>query len=69
MIYRAKLVSFNSGTYRAVARLDGSSPQVLTDLRVNRAIPTGEMTTGRPCLVDTGDHGDPADAILTAIWT
>lgn len=69
MIYRAKLVSFNSGTYRAVARLDGSSPQVLTDLRVNRAIPTAEMTAGRPCLIDTGDHGDPADAILTAIWT
>lgn len=69
MLARAKLVSFNSGTYRAVARLDGSAPQVLTDLRVNRAIPIAEMSAGRACLIDTGDHGDPADAVLTAIWT
>lgn len=68
-VYRARLVSWNSGTYRAVVRVDGSSPQTLTDVRVSRAIPSGEMTATRPCLIDTGDHGDPADAILYAMWT
>ncbi|MCK6564757.1 MAG: hypothetical protein HUU14_03990 [Dehalococcoidia bacterium] len=68
-VYRATLVSWNNGTYRAIVRLAASSPQVLTDVRVNRAIPPAEMATGRPCLIDTGDHNSPTDTILIAIWT
>lgn len=67
-VYRAKLVSFNATTYRAVVRLDGSAAQTITGVRTSRAIPTAEMTANRPCLIDTGDHNDPADIVLTAIW-
>ncbi len=67
-VFRAKLVSWSSGTWRAVVRLDGSAAQVLSDVRVSRAIPAAEMVAGRPVLLDTGDHGDSADIVLTSVW-
>jgi hypothetical protein len=27
-----------------------------------------QPNAGRPCLVNSGDHNDPADIVLTAIW-
>jgi len=69
MIYRGKLTAFDSGTYKATVRLDGSAAQTLSGIATSRAIPSAEMTTGRKVLVDTGDHNDPADIVLTAIWT
>ncbi|MGI8926408.1 MAG: hypothetical protein ACR2HN_07145 [Tepidiformaceae bacterium] len=68
MILRGTIVSFNSVTWRAVIRLDGSTPQTLTDVRVSRYA-AADIAAPRRCLVDTGDHGDIADAVLTAVWT
>ena len=66
-VLRGKVVSFDSGAYTAVVRLDGSQPQQLTGVAVNRAIESADMSAGNVCIIDTGDHGDPADAILTAV--
>lgn len=68
-VLRGVLVSFNAATYKAVVRLDGSGPQVLTDVRTNRGIPSAEMVAARRVLVDTGDHGDIADVVLSAVFT
>lgn len=66
--YRGTLVSFNSGTYRATVRLDGSAPQVLTNVHCTR-LASAEFVADRRCLVDTGDHGDIDDAVVIAVWT
>jgi len=68
-ILRGTLVSFDAPTYKAVVRLDGSGPQVLADVRTNRGIAAAELTASRRVLVDTGDHGDIADVVLTTIFT
>ena len=68
-VLRGTLVSFDSGTYRAVVRLDGSGPQALADVRTSRGIASAELTAGRRVLVDAGDTGDIADVVLTAVYT
>ncbi|MDE2670283.1 MAG: hypothetical protein OXI51_11570 [Chloroflexota bacterium] len=64
---RGRLVRFDGSAWRAVVRLEGSASMELTNVAVTRAIPAGEMVAGRGVLVDTGDAGDAAEAILTAI--
>lgn len=64
---RGRLVRFDATAWRAVVRLDGSAPMELTGVAVSRALPAAEMVAGRAVLVDTGDAGDPAEAILTAV--
>ncbi|MXY36442.1 MAG: hypothetical protein F4Y54_06675 [Dehalococcoidia bacterium] len=64
---RGRLVRFDGSMWRAVVRLEGSASMELTNVAVSRAIPAGEMVAGRRALVDTGDAGDAAEAILTAI--
>jgi hypothetical protein len=66
-ILRATLVSFNAGSYTASVRLDGSAAQALDAVKVSRGLPSGELLAGRRLLVDTGDHGDPADAVVFAV--
>lgn len=68
-VLRATLVSFTTGPpWAADVRPDGGPGLTLTGVAVSRAIPSGEMTPGRKVLVDTGDHHDPNDAILFAVW-
>jgi hypothetical protein len=67
--YRGRVVSFDSGSHTAVIRLEASSPQTLTGVRTSRAIASGDMTAGRRVILDTGDHNDPADFVVTAVWT
>ena len=67
--YRGTLVSFSAGSYTASVRLDGSAPRTLDGVKVSRAIASGEMVASRRVLVDAGDHGDPADAVVVAVWT
>ena len=69
MLFRGTLVSFDSGAWTAVVRADGSAPQTLTGVRVNRAIPSGEMVAGRRVLVAAGEHGDVGDLVVVAVWT
>ncbi len=64
---RGTLVRFDRTDWIAVVRLDGSAPMELAGVAVSRALTAAEMVAGRMVLVDTGDQGDPADAILTAV--
>ena len=66
-VLRGKLVSFDATAWTAVVRLDGSAPMEVRGIAVNLALESADMNAGDVCLVDTGGHGDPADAILTAV--
>ena len=66
--FRGKVVAFDAGTHTATIRLDGSGPQVLETVPTNRGIASGDMTAGRRVIVDTGDHNNPADFVVTAVW-
>jgi hypothetical protein len=68
MLLRGTLVSFDSGTWRAVVRLDSSAPQALTGVAVSRALASGEMVANRRVLLAPGDHGDVADIVVIAVW-
>jgi hypothetical protein len=68
-IYRGKIVSFSAGTWKASIRLDGSAAQTLDGVPAARNIASAEMTAGRSILLDTGDHSDPADFVITTVWT
>ena len=67
-IYRGILAAWDATGFLATVRLDGSPAQSLPALRTSRAIPSAEMVAGRRVLLDTGDHGDPADYVVTAVW-
>ena len=64
-VYRGVIADWD-GT--APIRLDGSPNQTMTDVRTSVAIASADMTVGRRVLVDTGDHNDPQDAVVTAVW-
>ena len=64
---RGRLVRFEASSYLAVVRLDGSASMEMTGVAVSRALPAAEMVAGRTVLVDTGETGDAAEAILTAL--
>lgn len=67
-LYRGTLESFDSGTYRATVRLDGGPGGVWTDVRCVR-LASGEFVVGRRVVLDTGDHGQPSDAVVVAVFT
>lgn len=67
-VLRGILVSFSSGPFTASVRLDGSAPQTVDNVAVSRAIPSAEMTPGRKVLLDSGDHNNPNDFVVTAVW-
>jgi hypothetical protein len=67
-VLRGILVSFSSGPFTASVRLDGSAPQTVDNVAVSRAIASGEMTAGRKVLLDSGDHNNPNDFLVTAVW-
>ena len=66
---RGTVVSFNAGTWKAVVRVDGSAPMTLTGVSTNRGIASADMAAGRSVVVDFGDHGDPADTVVMAVFT
>jgi hypothetical protein len=68
-IFRGTLAAWDSGTFLATVRLDGSSAQALTGIKTSRAIASADMVTGRKILLDTGDHNDPSDFVVTAVYT
>ena len=67
-VYRGVIADWDGATFRAAIRLDGSPNQTMTDVRTSVAIASADMTAGRRVLVDTGDHNDPQDAVVTAVW-
>lgn len=66
-LYRGTLESFDSGTYLATVRLDGGPGGVWSDVRCSR-LASGEFVTGRRVVVDTGDGGQPGDAVVVAVF-
>jgi hypothetical protein len=68
-IFRGTLAAWDSGTFLATVRLDGSSAQALSGIKTSRAIASADMVTGRKILLDTGDHNDPSDFVVTAVYT
>lgn len=67
-IYRGRVVGFDSGSWTATVRLDGSAAQVLAGVPTARNIGSGEMLAGRRVLVDTGDHGELGDTVVFAVY-
>jgi len=69
MIKRGILKAFDSGTYTASVQIAGSLSVWLDDVPVSRGIPTAEMVAGRNVAVIFLDPGNPADAVVVAVWT
>ena len=69
MIVKGILKAFNSGTYTATVQIEGSLSVWLEDVPVSRGLPTAEMVTGRNVSVQFHDPGNPADAVVVAVWT
>ena len=69
MIKRGILKAFDSGTYLATVQLTGSLLTQLHDIPVSRGIPTDEMITGRSVILYFTTPGDPASAVVIAVWT
>ena len=66
--HRGTLVSFDSGSYRATVRGDGSGAQSLANLPVSRGIPAAEMAAGRRVILDAGARHDPEELVVIAVW-
>jgi len=67
-LLRGTLVSFDNVNWLAEVRLDGSPWQSLGGVKTARNIASAEMLAGRAVLVETGDYGDAADAVVCAVW-
>ena len=66
-IARGTLAGFDSGTYLAAVRLDGSGAQALSGVPVSRAIPSAEMIAGRTVLVYFSSARSAAAATVIAV--
>ncbi len=64
-----KLRKWTVGTYLANVQFVDSLAGLLTDVPVNRAIATGDMTLGRNVMVAFGDPGDPQTAVVISVST
>ena len=69
MIKRGILKEFDSETYLATVQLTGSLSTWLQDIPVSRGIPTDQMITGRSVILYFTTPGDPASAVVMAVWT
>ena len=65
---RGRVVAFNAGPVTATIRVDGSAGETLQNVAVSRAIAAADMTSPRRVVLDTGDHNNPADFVITAVW-
>jgi len=69
MIKRGILKAFDSGTYTATVQIAGSLSVWLEDVPVSRCLEIEDMVTGRNVAVLFIDPGNPADAVVVAVWT
>jgi len=63
------LKAFDSGTYTATVQIAGSLSVWLEDVPVSRCLEIEDMVTGRNVAVLFIDPGNPADAVVVAVWT
>lgn len=68
-LLKATVKSFNASTYKATVQVSGSLATWLDNVPVARNIPTAEMVAGRSCAVIFFDAANPADAVVTAVYT
>ncbi|MBA4179507.1 MAG: hypothetical protein C0506_02865 [Anaerolinea sp.] len=64
-VLRGVIAAWSSPT--ATIRLEGSAPQTITTTKVSLDA-VASMAAGRKVLLDTGDHNDPADFVIFAVW-
>jgi hypothetical protein len=65
---RGTIVTFDSGTFTATVRLDGSAAQTLTGVAVNRGLASAAVTAGRRCIIDTATQANPALFVVVAVF-
>ena len=68
-LHSGVLKGFNSATYVATVQLTGSLTLWLASVPTSRAIPSAEMVAGRKVAVLLFDPTNPADAVITAVYT
>lgn len=69
LIMPGTLKSFNSGTYKARVTLIGSLQMSLDNVPVSRAIPSGEMVSGRKVALILLDESKATDGVVVAVYT
>jgi hypothetical protein len=67
-LYKATLISFDSGNYTATVRLAGSYKSCLEDLAVAHNLPAEEMVAGRHVAVVFFDEHNPGEAVVIAVY-
>jgi len=69
MIKKGLIQAFDSGTYTATVRMQGSLSAWLEGVSVARNIPPSEMVPGRACAVLFFDPKNHRDAVLVAVYS
>lgn len=67
-LHRAILRAFDPVGYLADVQIQGSRHADLAAIDVSRAIPAVEMVAGRTVAVVQFWPGDPASAVVIAVW-
>ena len=62
------LRGFDAGSYTATVELLGSRLTYVTGVPVAQNIAAAELTAGRRVAIHFFDPGNPADAVLLAVW-
>ncbi len=68
-IHGGILKAWNAGGYFADVQLTGSLTLWLKSVPTSRGIPSAEMVVGRKVAVLLFDPSNPADAVITAVYT
>ncbi len=66
-VRKAILRTFDAGSYTATVQPDGSLATYLAAIPVSRAIPAGELVTGRIVAIVLFDAGNPDDSLVVAV--
>lgn len=65
-ILRGTIAAWSAPT--ATVRLEGSATRTITTDKKASNILAADMVVTRKVLIDTGDHNDPADFVIYAVW-
>jgi hypothetical protein len=66
-VLRGTVTAVVSASGTASVRFDGTANQVVSGIRYSTAL-AASIVAGKRVLVDTGDHNDTADFIVTAMF-
>ena len=66
---RGIVKAWDNTTWTATIQIDGSLTTWLRTVAVSRAIASAEMVVGRKVAVALFDPTNPADAVVTAVYT